>query len=195
MLKFHILDRDGKAALWVVTDIGAQMNISDIPYKYVVSEVLNAIRHAYELGYDSSRDRIREDLEKAETALKFAHMEKNCAYAVVKCMQKSCSDLRKQLAEMAGSENEMANRYGAAYLEMEIYKKRYEVLRCMNPMEFHKLWSDALVGKFDQIVDEKAEAMAAIARLRKPPGDSHPKTGNSRTGGRDPSCRKEDSDG
>jgi hypothetical protein len=154
--------------------------------------------------------RLQEDLEKAETALKFAHMEKNCAYAetalefahmekncayaVVKCMQKSCSDLRKQLAEMAGSENEMANRYGAAYLEMEIYKKRYEVLRCMNPMEFHKLWSDALVGKFDQIVDEKAEAMAAIARLRKPPGDSHPKTGNSRTGGRDPSCRKEDID-
>ena len=103
--------------------------------------------------------RLQEDLEKAETALEFAHMEKNCAYAVVKCMQKSCSDLREQLAEMAGSENEMANRYGAAYLEMEIFKKRYEVLRCMNPRDFHKLWADALVGNFDQIVDEKAAAM------------------------------------
>jgi hypothetical protein len=89
-------------------------------------------------GHDHKPDpfyciaRLTEKTEQAEA-------ERDCAYTVIDCMQIRCAELRKQLAEMTGSENEMANRYGAAHLEMEIYKKRYEVLRCMNPDEFHKL--------------------------------------------------------
>ena len=61
----------------------------------------------------------------------------------------------------ASDDNELAR----MYLEKEIYRKRYEVLRVMTPMAFTQLWEKNLHrnqhgGKtFDSLVDELVQYM------------------------------------
>jgi hypothetical protein len=46
------------------------------------------------------------------------------------------------------------NELARMYLEMEMYRERYEVLRRMTPIAFQELWQKSLSGNFDDLVDD-----------------------------------------
>ena len=46
------------------------------------------------------------------------------------------------------------NELARMYLEMEMYRERYEVLRRMTPCTFQELWQRSLLGNFDDLVDD-----------------------------------------